>query len=122
LFSYNNGKWHLLQATSHRPTDGNFESISVLANGTTIDTEASNVYLTGAGAARSSCVLEAPVIDGQKLTLTANSWTVSIIPSTTAKFNNSATSVTFGIGSGNVQGMTMVGVNGVWYETGRAVF
>jgi len=92
-----------------------------LANGTAIQTDAAKIFITGAGAARSNCTLEAPVVDGQTLTILAASWGVTIIPSTTAVFESAATSVTFSNTTSDVMSMNLIGYNGKWYESGRAV-
>ena len=123
LFMYrsSSSKWELLEATAHRQIGGNFENIDVTANGTAINTDAAKIFITGAGAARSNCTLEAPVVDGQSLTILATSWAVTIIPSTTAVFASAASSVTFSGTTSDVMSMNLIGYNGKWYESGRAV-
>jgi len=114
-------KWELLEATPHRYIGGNFEHINVNADATAINTDASSIYITGNGAARSNCTLEAPVVDGQSLTILATSWAVTIVPSTTAVFESAAASVTFGNTTAQIQSMSLIAYNGKWYENGRAV-
>jgi len=114
-------KWELLEATPHRYIGGNFEYIDVNADATEINTDASSIYITGNGAARSNCTLEAPVVDGQSLTILATSWAVTIVPSTTAVFESAAASVTFGNTTAQIQSMSLIAYNGKWYENGRAV-
>jgi hypothetical protein len=123
LFMYRSAssKWELLEATAHRHIGGNYEAIDVLADSTAIQTDAAKIFITGAGAARSNCTLEAPVVDGQTLVILAPSWAVTIIPSTTAVFESAAASVTFSGTTSNVQAMNLIAYNGKWYETGRAV-
>jgi hypothetical protein len=123
LFMYRGSvnKWELLEATPHRYIGGNFEHINVNADATAINTDASSIYITGNGAARSNCTLEAPVVDGQSLTILATSWAVTIVPSTTAVFESAAASVTFGNTTAQIQSMSLIAYNGKWYENGRAV-
>jgi hypothetical protein len=123
LFMYRSAssKWELLEATAHRYIGGNYEAVDVLADSTAIQTDAAKIFITGAGAARSNCTLEAPVVDGQSLTILATSWAVTIIPSTTAVFESAAASVTFSGTTSDVQAMNLIAYNGKWYESGRAV-
>lgn len=123
LFMYRSvsSKWELLEATAHRHIGGNYEAIDVLADNTAIQTDAAKIFITGAGAARSNCTLEAPVVDGQTLTILAASWAVTIIPSTTAVFESAVASVTFSNTTSDVMSMNLIGYNGKWYESGRAV-
>ena len=114
-------KWELLDATSFRYIGGNFEHVNVNADATAINTDAASIYITGNGAARSNCTLEAPVVDGQSLTILAISWAVTIVPSTTAVFESAASSAIFGNTTSQVQSMNLTAYNGKWYESGRAV-
>ena len=123
LFMYRSAssKWELLEATAHRYIGGNYEAVDVLADSTAIQTDAAKIFITGAGAARSNCTLEAPAVDGQTLVILAPSWAVTIIPSTTAVFESAAASVTFSGTTSDVQAMNLIAYNGKWYESGRAV-
>ena len=123
LFMYraSAAKWELLDATSFRYIGGNFEHVNVNADATAINTDAASIYITGNGAARSNCTLEAPVVDGQSLTILAISWAVTIVPSTTAVFESAASSAIFGNTTSQVQSMNLTAYNGKWYESGRAV-
>lgn len=120
-FVFSNSLWRLVNAVPHRSTGGGgYEALNVDANGTAIATDARNLYITGNGAARINCTLVAPVVDGQQLTITANSWGVGVIPSTTAVFDATGGAPTFGSGATELMGMNLIGINGKWYETGRA--
>jgi len=120
LFYFNGGtsKWELLNATTHRASGGgNYERQEVNASGAVVQTDARTTNITGNGAVRNNCTLEAPVFEGQMLTITGISWGVHIIPSTTAMFAGGAASVTFS-GSGT-QAMSLVGISNKWYEVSR---
>jgi hypothetical protein len=122
LFYFNGSasKWEVLNATTHRASGGgNYERQEVNADGAVVQTDARTISITGNGAVRSNCTLEAPVVDGQMLTIAAVSWGVQIVPSTTAIFAGGAVAVTFS--NTAVQSMNLVSAGLKWYEISRAV-
>lgn len=104
--------------------------VSLTGDNQQVATTKSFVLLSGNGAARSGCFLQAGTASGQVLRIRGATWAVTVInnPSGTqnAYFNLSATSATFGNGSGQVLAMDLIfdasyGPNGSWFELGRSV-
>jgi len=105
------------------------ESVNLTGDNQQVSTAKSFVKLSGNGAARSGCFLQAGT-DGQLLRIRGATWAVTVInnPGGTqnAYFNLSAASATFGNGSGQILAMDLVfdasyGPNGSWFELGRSV-
>lgn len=94
-----------------------------------VSTAKSFIKLSGNGAGRVGCFLQAGTVDGQVLRIRGATWPVTVInnPSGTqnAYFNGNAASVTFGNASGEILAMDLVfdpsyGPNGSWFEIGRS--
>ena len=106
------------------------ESVALTGDNQQVSTAKSFILLSGNGAARSGCFLQAGTTTGQVLRIRGATWAVTVInnPSGTqnAYFNLSAASATFGNGSGNILAMDLVfdagyGTNGSWFELGRSI-
>ena len=105
------------------------ESVYLTGNNQQVSTEKSFVKLSGNGAFRSGCFLQAGT-NGQLLHIRGATWPVTVIcnPGGTQNvyFSLGDASVTFGNGSGQLLAMNLVfdasyGTNGSWFELGRSV-
>lgn len=105
------------------------EFVNLTGDNQQVSTAKSFIKLSGNGAARLGCFLQAGT-DGQVLRIRGATWAVTVInnPSGTqnAYFNLSAASATFGNVSGQIFAMDLVfdssyGPNGSWFELGRSV-
>jgi hypothetical protein len=99
-------------------------TLSYTADGQTKTPASEIVFVTGAGAVRSNCVLDKTgAVDGQKITLIGMSWSI-ILLNTNIRFAGGAASVQIGGSTGLVQSMDLVysSAYGQWIETGRTVY
>ena len=111
----------------------NTQSLNVALTGDNqeISTSKSFVLLSGNGAARVGCFLQAGTVSGQVLRIRGATWAVTVINNPSgvqnAYFNGSAASVTFGNAASQLAAIDMVfdssyGANGSWFEIGRSTF
>lgn len=111
----------------------NTQSLNVALTGDNqeISTSKSFVLLSGNGAARVGCFLQAGTVSGQVLRIRGATWPVTVINNPggvqNAYFNGNAASVTFGNAASQLAAIDMVfdpsyGANGCWFEIGRSTF
>ena len=111
----------------------NTQSLNVALTGDNqeVPTSSSFVLLSGNGAARIGCFLQAGTVSGQILRIRGATWPVTVINNPggvqNAYFNSSAASVTFGNAALQLAAIDMVfdpsyGANGSWFEIGRSTF
>lgn len=111
----------------------NTQSLNVALTGDNqeIPTSSSFVLLSGNGAHRVGCFLQAGTVSGQILRIRGATWSVAVINNPggvqNAYFNLNAASVSFGNGALQLAAIDMVfdpsyGANGSWFEIGRSTF
>lgn len=108
-------------------TNKRYSAVTALnysANSQTQTPTSEHAIISGAGAARTGCVLGvAGVQDGQRVTLLGVSWAVTLT-STNVRFASGAASAIFGSTAGQVQSMELVyyAAGATWYEINRTIY
>jgi hypothetical protein len=111
----------------------NTQSLDVALTGDNqeIPTSKSFILLSGNGASRVGCFLQAGTVSGQVLRIRGATWSVTVINNPggvqNAYFNGNAASVKFGNAASDLAAIDMVfdpsyGANGSWFEIGRSTF